>query len=519
MPVQKKLYRSSSSALRRNLLLSTALTGVMLAATGQPARAANQIVNSTGDSPPPPGSTTLRSAIAASTFVDTITTSVSGTITLMSNLPPVTGQTIDLSAGTLVVAGPFGVSFNSGSSSLTSPAMNTYSGASALVTGGNLAVVGAAGYSAPQSQLEVDAASTFTANTTPTMGVAPGATFASLTGAGTINLGAGSGNGLDLSGNDQLSTIFSGNIIGAAGELALFGGGGTLTLSGTNNTYSGPTDIFGNVIVGTPGGGPLGATLIAGAANVFSHNSPVVMMGGASSILNLNNNDQTIASLAGSGIVQLGSALLTLGGDNTTTIFTGGITGTGGIDKIGTGTFTLTNSGGALQATFSGPTLIDGGKLLAGAVNSFSPNSAVAMAAGATLDLNSFNQTIAGLSGNGSVTLGSATLTINTPSATAPTFLGKISGTGGLTLSGAGTEVLVGLNNTFSGATTINGGTLQGGRSNVFSPNSAVTVAAGATLDLKGNSQTIAGLSGAGSVTLATPFLPTTRRHRRPSAG
>ena len=110
--------------------------------------------------------------------------------------------------------------------------------------------------------------------------------------------------------------IFSGSITGTGGEFALFGGGGKLTWTGTSNTYSGPTDIFGSITEGTPGTGALGATLAAGAANVFSPNSAVVM-GGPTSTLALNSFNQTIASLAGNGVVNLGSALLTLGGDGT----------------------------------------------------------------------------------------------------------------------------------------------------------------------------------------------------------
>ncbi|MBV8778331.1 MAG: autotransporter-associated beta strand repeat-containing protein, partial [Alphaproteobacteria bacterium] len=490
--------RLFAGVIRPTALAVGALTGVVLAVASQPAGAANQVVTNTNDSGP--GS--LRAAIAASTAGDTITTAVSGTITLMSNLPPAMGQTIDLSGGNLVIAGPFGVPFITGNSSLTSPALNTYTGATQLsVPGANLAVIGAAGYSAAQSQLQVNAGTMFAANTTPTMGVAPGATFASLTGAGTINLGPGFGNGLDLTGNDQQSTMFSGNIIGTAGELALFGGGGSLTLTGTSNTYSGPTDIFGNVIVGTPAGPARGATLIAGAANVFSPNSQVVMLGGASSTLNLNNFNQTIGSLAGSGVVSLGSALLTLGGDNTSTTFTGSITGTGGIDKIGTGTFTLNQTGGA---NYSGPTLIDGGTLQAGASEVFATNSPVAIAPGARLDLNNFSQDIGGLSGAGSVTLGSGTLfTHDIPAAT---YSGVISGSGGLNV-GSGTLTLSGAN-TYSGQTGIAAGSvLQAGAANAFSPNSAVLVTAAGTLDLNNFNQTIAGLSGSGSVKLGSATL------------
>ncbi len=499
MPAQKKLRQGPSSALRRRLLLSTALTGIVLAAS-QPAGAAIITVTNTNDT----GAGSLRQAIMNANPGDTInvTSGLSGTITLGSNLPPVNGVTIDLSAGSVSIAGAFGASFTTGNSSLNSLPANTYSGATSL-TSGTLSVSGAQGFAAFQSQLQMSTGTTFTAATTPVSGIAQGATFASLSGAGTITLTGGSGNGLDLTGNDQVHTTFSGQITGSGGEFALFGGGGMLTLTGTNNNYTGPTDIFGGVIVGTPASGmPFAATLQAGATNAFSPNSAVVMFGGANNILDLNNFNQTIASLSGSGVVTLGSAMLTLGGDNTNTTFTGGITGTGGIDKVGTGTFTITNSGGAFQATFSGPTLIDGGVLQAGAANSFSPNSPVFMAPGATLDLNNFNQTIAGLSGTGgSVTLGSGTLTDNQTSSAS--FAGVISGTGGLTINGAGTLTLTGAN-TYSGPTNIGlnlstlttvTGALQAGAANAFSPNSVVVLSSLGTLNLNGFNNTVGGLA------------------------
>src|SRR6185436_4228252 len=88
---------------------------------------------------------------------------------------------------------------------------------------------------------------------------------------------------------------------------------------------------------------------------------------------------------------------------------------------------------------------------------------AIANAAGATLNLNGFAQTVAGLSGGGStggaVTLGAGTLTVN-KAAGVDTFAGTITGTGGLTKLGAGSLALTGAN-TYSGTTTITAGTLQ----------------------------------------------------------
>ena len=86
--------------------------------------------------------------------------------------------------------------------------------------------------------------------------------------------------------------------------------------------------------------------------------------------------------------------------------------------------------------------------------------STVAVASTATLDLNGQNQTLAGLTGTGLVTLGSGTLTVN--STVASEFDGTMSGTGGLTKSGTGTFSIgsVGGSLTFTGVTTVNAGTL-----------------------------------------------------------
>jgi len=76
-------------------------------------------------------------------------------------------------------------------------------------------------------------------------------------------------------------------------------------------------------------------------------------------------------------------------------------------------------------------------------------------------------------------------------------------GTGILTLTST---------NTYSGSTAINKGTLRAGQANAFSSTSAHTVAAGATLDLAANNQTLPSLSNSGTVSLSnsTWLLPST---------
>ena len=92
---------------------------------------------------------------------------------------------------------------------------------------------------------------------------------------------------------------------------------------------------------------------------------------------------------------------------------------------------------------------------------------------------------------------GTGTLNFNHTSASY-VFAPAISGTGTVNVL-AGTTTLTGANSYF-GATNIGPGTLRAGALNTFSPNSAVTVANGGTLDLAGFDQTIPGLINQGTV-------------------
>jgi autotransporter-associated beta strand protein len=132
------------------------------------------------------------------------------------------------------------------------------------------------------------------------------------------------------------------------------------------------------------------------------------------------------------------------------------IAGGGGITKSGTAN--LTN---CTVNTYTGPTVINAGSLVAGVAaaggpGAFGLNSAVSLAnvSGATLNLNGFSTQIGSLAGGGAtggnVTLGSGSLTLGGDS-TSQTYSGVISGTGGLTKIGSGNLTLAGVN-TFSGA-------------------------------------------------------------------
>jgi len=142
-------------------------------------------------------------------------------------------------------------------------------------------------------------------------------------------------------------------------------------------------------------------------------------------------------------------------------------TGASNVTKNGTGTTTLAGAN-----TYTGVTTVNAGTLKAGVASVGGTNGAfgrssvtMANAAGATLDLNGFATDIGSLAGGGAlggnVTLGSGTLTtgrLNTSTA----YAGIISGTGGFTKIGTGTQTLSGAN-TYSGGTSISTGTLSVG--------------------------------------------------------
>ncbi len=138
----------------------------------------------------------------------------------------------------------------------------------------------------------------------------------------------------------------------------------------------------------------------------------------------------------------------------------GAIQGTGDLAKRGAGVLVLSAAN-----SYSGSTAVEQGILrLSGGANRLPTSTALTLAnvAGAALDLNDQNQTVASLSGGGgaggNVDLGSGTLTVNQTVNT--TFGGVVYGMGGLTKQGTGTLTLTNAS-VYTGLTAIEGGTLQ----------------------------------------------------------
>jgi len=267
--------------------------------------------------------------------------------------------------------------------------------------------------------------------------------------------------GTSVSGGTLIAGISGGN--GQPGQTqgtGIFLDGTTLNFKGSNNASIPDT------IAGTGGivqNGP--STLTLAGANSYSGGTTGT--GGLINFNAANNFGTSLITLNGGGLqwasgtstdisgslapIGSGGATFDTNGNNVT--FGTSVSGVGGVTKVGDGVLLY---GAAM--TYLGGTTVNGGTLRAGGVNFLPGGGDVAVNTGGTLDLNNFNQSIGGLNGNGgTVTLGSAALTVNTTGSAS--YAGSIQGAGSLIMNGSGTQTLTGVN-TFTGLSTINAGNL-----------------------------------------------------------
>ncbi|HSI52307.1 MAG TPA: DUF4347 domain-containing protein [Ideonella sp.] len=315
-------------------------------------------------------------------------------------------------------------------------------------------------------------------------------------GSGTLALNGGT---LSLTGTSKIShgvVLGSlGGTIDASNDVTLSGvvsGSGDLTKSGNSQlTLSGTNTFTGAVTI-------TGGTLALSGGAALADSVAVTVSNGTLSL----TTSETIGSLAGSASVALGANTLTVGGDNTSTTFSGVIDGTGGLTKAGTGTLTLSGAN-----TYLGATTVSAGGLSLSGGSSIADTSAVTVASGATLSLDGGGETIGSLAGAGNVVL-SYKLTTGGDN-TSTTFSGVISSTNtsGITKAGSGSFTLSG-SNTYTGSTTISAGTLVLAGGHAVADTSAVTVNSGATLSLS-TSESIGSLAGSGAVDSGSRTLST----------
>jgi len=318
-------------------------------------------------------------------------------------------------------------------------------------------------------------------------------------------------------------------------------GAGILVLTNSNNSWSGTTHIKDGILV-------LGS-LAAGADNlVIPDGSAVIIDAGA--MLDMAGRHERIGSLSGEGVVTNShnfitgfpnlNSTLTVGGDNTSTVFSGVLTGVSNLFalvKEGSGTLTLS---GALS-NYSGSTTINGGMISVRVLGNGGAASGIGAAsnAAANLVLNGGTLRYTGItattdraftitdlgatidaSGTGALSFSSAgptlahtgtlarnlTLTGTSAVGLVNTFAKVIAnGTAATTVvkNGTNTWALTGAN-TYTGATNINTGTMVLSAGSLG--NTAIGVASGATFSPLAASYsagtTAAGAAGA-TLTLA----------------
>ena len=248
------------------------------------------------------------------------------------------------------------------------------------------------------------------------------------------------------------------------------------------------------------GGGSVG--LAAGSTGTVAVTGPgSSWINGVSGGLNIGGFGTGTLTIANGGTVNNITLVAANIGNNAGSQGTVTVTGAGStwrngsgvnIGNSGTGTLTIANGG---LVTVNGPIVIANNAGSIGTLN-IGTGAGNPAAAPGTLTTQS-------------VVFGAGTGTLNFNHTSANyVFAPAISGNGTVNVL-AGTTTLTGANS-YSGATNVNAGTLRAGAPNAFSPNSAVTVASGGTLDLNGFSQAVLGVTNAGLVNMGTGTAPGT---------
>lgn len=368
---------------------------------------------------------------------------------------------------------------------------------------------------------------------------------------------------LDTNGQD---VAWSTALTSASGSLAKLGDG-MLTLE-ADNTFSGTTQVLGGTLrLGTGGsvGSLAGAITVASGATLDVNRSgafsPASFITNAGTIALSGGPAMTLTtSISGGGTLNLGTGTLNIsdGGSvansivnpvaltftrsSGSTSHSGAISGAGTLTKAGAGTVVLT-----ADNTYSGGTTVSAGVLQVGSFGATGDigSGDITVAPGATLAFSRTGTLVVegAISGAGTLTknsggtlvlagdathTGGTTVSIGTlqiggggttgsltgnvaASGTlafnrsdALSYHGLISGSGALQKLGAGTLTLT-ADHTFTGVTTISGGTLQlgtGGTAGRLASNS-ITVGSGATLAIsRSDDLTVSALiSGAGGFT------------------
>ncbi len=483
-------------------------TGYTIAASGT---GGLSLANTTNTVTTPTGGTATISAPIANGSGSTLTTAGTGTLVLTGD-NTYTGSTTVASSGTLqignggttgslttghVVANNGTLVFNRSDATTLAPVITNAASANTIFAGtGKVTLVGIGSIAGANSTVTINSGSTLQLCDGVSTTCQMGPPWIVINGELIYNIPSGSAR--------SITKIYSGS-----GNFTLMGAS-DITLTGTS-TYSGTTTLGTGTKLALGGGagvGSIGSGTIVNNGQLFinrnnsitlandisgtgslvqgSSTAGVVNASAGTTILTGTNSYGTTTISAGTLQIGNGGTSGTLGGGAVTnnaalvfnrsdTLTTGNaISGTGSLTQAGTGTTMLSGAN-----TYTGATAITAGTLSVGnggASGDISTTSGVAVSSGATLR---FNRT-------GSNTFGKV-----------------ITGAGAVSNVASGTTVLSAAN-TYTGTTTVSAGTLQSGVANALPTGSAVTVSSGATLNLAGFSQSLAGLTDNGTLALGT---------------
>ena len=365
-----------------------------------------------------------------------------GTTTITSGTLEFTGSTAGLTGN---VTNNSALSFNQ---TANSSLAGVISGTGTLTENGTTGTV-----------LTLSGANTYSGTTTITSGTLE------FTG-GTAGMTGNVTNNSALSFNQTANSSLSG-IISGSGTVTQ-NGTATLTFSGAN-TYTGGTTLN-------------GGTLALSGSGSIADSSAVVVNSGAILDISGTSTGATVNILSGGGGINLGSQTLTVNSTTgNTPIFSGAISGAGGVTLTGGGYFELSGNN-----TYTGVTDITAGTLLDSSANSL-VDSSVDIGASGRLQITTTNgAAVGGLTGSGTLILpSSGALTINVSGGITDTFSGTmendISINSGIDKTGAGTLILSGTNLGFFGPGDLNavsGGTLVLENSNAL-PQAALALNTG----------------------------------------
>jgi len=431
-------------------------------------------------------------------YVPTVTTDMSThTITIGTG-----GATIDTDVNNVVFAnaignGGVGGLLKVGSGNLTLSGANTYTGGTQI--GGGFLVLNniAALQNSTLDYNNYGGALSFGTLTSATLGGLQGAQDLALTNTSSAAVAVTIGSSLD--------TTYSGNLSGT-GSL-VYNGTGNFSLTG-NNIYTGGTTVnAGTVSLGVSnatGTGPVAVTngiLALDFSGTYSFGG-LTLAGGTLRFgpgITTDLSTHTITFGVGGGTIDTGANNVVFGNAI-------GNSGVGGLIKVGAGNLTLSGAD-----TYTGDTQISNGFLVLNNAAALQNSTLDYDSSGGTLSFGTLaSATFGGLKGTQNLALtntNSAAVALTVNGSLNTTYTGNLSDTGSFTDNGTGTVTLGG-NNTYSGVTTINDGTLvlTGNTSNLLGgvvDNATLVFNQAATSSvegLSGNGEVVK--SGSGNLTL-----------------